>query len=404
MNYTHFFEEKLQYLKAESRYRIFTQLERVVGQEPYALWHTGDTKQKIIVWCSNDYLGMSHHPQVVDAFSKGAATYGVGAGGTRNISGTCHQHVLLEQTVACLHNKEAGLVFTSGYTANEATLCALGEHLPHCVFFSDEKNHASMIQGIRHSHAEKYVFSHNNMGDLKKKLQDTPKDRPKIIACVSVYSMDGDIAPLADICDLAHQHNALIFLDEVHAVGIYGPGGSGVATQMGLQDSIHIIQGNFAKAYGVVGGYIAGQSALVDFVRSYASGFIFTTSLPPATAMAARTSIEVLQESDDLRERLWQNVAYMKRCLEKTNIYFESKGSHILPIIVGDAEKCRILSRRLLDEYGHYLQPINYPTVPKGKERLRLTVTPQHTEEMMESLAQALNALWPQLSLTSWAA
>ncbi len=399
MNYTHFFEERLQHLKAESRYRVFAQLERLVGQAPYALWHgSHGHKEKIIVWCSNDYLGMSHHPTVVDAFVDGAKAYGVGSGGTRNISGTCHQHVLLEQTLADLHNKEAALIFNSGYTANEATLCALGAHLPNCVFFSDEKNHASMIQGIRHSQAEKYVFSHNNMLDLKKRLQDVPSDRPKIIACVSVYSMDGHIAPLADICELAQQNNALIFLDEVHAVGIYGPKGNGVAAQLGLQDSIHIIQANFAKAYGVIGGYIAAQSALVDFVRSYASGFIFTTSIPPAVAMAARASVDVLKESSILRQKLWNNVAYMKQCLEKTPVCFEKNSSHIIPILVHDAESCLHLSQELLKN-GHYLQPINYPTVPRGQERLRLTVTPQHTQEMMDSLATTLGALWAKLGL-----
>ncbi len=398
MNYTQFFEERLQLLKAESRYRVFAQLERLVGQEPYALWHHNEGKEKVIIWCSNDYLGMSHHPKVIDAFVEGAQTYGVGSGGTRNISGTCHQHVLLEQTLASLHNKDAALIFNSGYTANEATLCALGENLPNCVFLSDEKNHASMIQGIRHSHAEKHIFSHNNMLELKQKLQNIPKERPKVIACVSVYSMDGDLAPLADICELAQQYNALIFLDEVHAVGIYGPEGNGVAAKLGLQDSVHIIQANFAKAYGVIGGYIAGESALVDFVRSHASGFIFTTSIPPAVAAAARVSVDVLRNEKELREKLWHNVAYMKRCLEKTSIHFGNSNSHIIPILVKNAEGCLGLSQELL-KYGHYLQPINYPTVPKGQERLRLTVTPQHTREMMDSLAQTLSRLWHHLSL-----
>jgi 5-aminolevulinate synthase len=398
-NYNAFFKEKLQALKLENRYRVFTNLERLVGEAPYALWHQNGEQRKVVVWCSNDYLGMSHHPEVIDAFCKAAHEFGVGAGGTRNISGTHNKHVKLEQTVACLHNKESGLIFGSGYAANEATLCALGEGLPDVVFLSDDKNHASMIKGIRHSQAEKLVFRHNDLYDLEQKLSSIDINRPKIIAFVSVYSMDGDISPVQKICELAEKYNALTYLDEVHAVGIYGPRGEGIAGQLGLSDKIDIIQGNFAKAYGVIGGYIAASHEIVDYVRSYASGFIFTTSLPPAVAAAAKKSIEILAEDSSYRENLWQNVFLLKSLLRKTTIQFNDSASHIVPVIVGDAALCKELSQELLENFSIYAQPINYPTVPKGQERLRLTVTPSHTAEMIYELVDALEKVWMRLGL-----
>ena len=398
MNYQTFITQKLEALKTEGRYRIFANLERHAGNAPYAFWRNpnGDLLP-VVVWCSNDYLNMSHHPEVINAFQKAAALYGVGSGGTRNISGTANLHVELECTLAKLHHKESSLLFTSGYSANEAALCALGEGLPNCVFFSDEKNHASMIQGIRHSKAEKFIFRHNDMDDLRQKLSSVDIKRPKVIAFVSVYSMDGDIAPLKEICDLAKEFNALTYLDEVHAVGIYGPKGNGVAAEQNLLDAIDIIQGNFAKAYGVVGGYITGSRTLVDFIRSYAPGFIFTTSLPPAVAAAAIQSINILQADADYRNYLWENVAYLKKALRKTRVRFIDSLSHIVPIIIGNAHLCQEIASRLLNNFHIYVQPINYPTVPKGQERLRLTVTPSHTKEMIDELVNALENLWEQI-------
>lgn len=395
IDYNSFFSQHLTTLKTEGRYRIFANLERQVGKAPYALWHknNGET-QEVVVWCSNDYLGMSHHPEVISAFQQAAGNYGVGSGGTRNISGTAHLHYQLEKTLADLHNKEAALVLSSGYAANEAALSALGEGLPNCVFFSDEKNHASMIQGIRHSKAEKIIFKHNDMLDLRKKLESVDPNRPKVIAVVSVYSMDGDLAPLKQICDLAKEFKALTYLDEVHATGIYGPEGNGVAAHLDLLDQIDIIQSNFAKAYGVIGGYIAGSKSLVDFVRSYASGFIFTTSLPPAIVAAAQKSIEILKNDHSYQQKLWENVNYLKEKLRKTNVSFIDSPSHIVPVVVGDAFACQQLAHELLNNFNLYVQPINYPTVPKGQERLRLTVTPFHTFEMIENLVNALTVLW----------
>ncbi len=398
MDYQSFFSQNLKALKAEGRYRTFANLERWVGQSPYALWHTPDgTTQKVTVWCSNDYLGMSHHPEVIRAFQQAACDYGVGSGGTRNIAGTTQHHVNLESTLADLHQKEAALVFSSGYVANEAALSALGEGVENVVFFSDEKNHASIIQGIRHSQSRKYVFRHNDMDDLRQKLSLVDPCCPKVIAVVSVYSMDGDFAPLASICDLAKEFNALTYVDEVHAVGIYGPKGNGLAAQQGLMDRIDIIQGNFAKAYGVVGGYVASSRPIVDYIRSHASGFIFTTSLPPATAAAAQKSIEILKQDTTCRQRLWQNVHYLKQKLNQTSVHFIKNSSHIVPVVVGEAFACRQLSSKLLNRFQIYAQPINYPTVPRGQERLRLTVTPDHTFSMIDELVGALDCLWKEI-------
>lgn len=394
MNYNQFFESHLHHLKEEGRYRVFIDLERPLGRAPYARWHHEGGIEDVIVWCSNDYLGMSHHPEVVGSLIKGAENYGAGSGGTRNISGTAHPHVKLEQEIADFHGKEAGLIFSSGYVANEASISALASHLPECVIFSDESNHASMIQGIRNSRVEKYIFAHNDMVDLESKLQQVPIDRPKLIVFTSVYSMDGDFAPIADICALAQKYNALTYIDEVHAVGMYGETGAGLSQQTGLQDQLDVIQGNFAKGFGVVGGYITGQAPLIDFVRSTASGFIFTTSMPPSTAMAAYTSLKIIQEGQGLREVFWRNVNYFKQQISKTSLPHRITDSHIVPVIIGQAALCKKICDTLLKEHKIYLQPINYPTVPVGEERLRITITPHHTFEHIDHLIESLNCVY----------
>jgi 5-aminolevulinate synthase len=399
MTYDHIFTTYLQSLKAEGRYRIFADLERLVGEAPYALWHSPEGLKKVIVWCSNDYLGMSQHPDVIEAMVNAAHQYGAGSGGTRNISGTAHSHVILEKEVADLHGKTKGLIFTSGYIANEATISALAQALPNCVVLSDEKNHASIIQGIRAGGCERRVFRHNNLADLRANLSSLDPKRPKIIAFISVYSMDGDIAPIEAICDLAEEFNAITYLDEVHAVGLYGPQGAGVAAQLGLQDRIDVIQANFAKAYGVIGGYITGSEPLVDYVRSAASGFIFTTSLPPAVVAAIHKSICILRQDTSLRDQLWNRVNLLKHRLTKSSIPYQSATSHIIPVVVGSASECQSVCDILRQEYGIYVQPINYPTVPRGQERLRLTVTPSHTPEMINQLGDALEDVWSRLNL-----
>ncbi|MBM3632990.1 MAG: 5-aminolevulinate synthase [Alphaproteobacteria bacterium] len=399
MSYDHIFTSYLQSLKTEGRYRIFADLERLVGDAPYALWHSPSGKKKLIVWCSNDYLGMSQHPEVIQAMVEATQLYGAGSGGTRNISGTAYSHVNLEKEVADLHGKEKGLIFTSGYIANEATISSLAQALQNCVVLSDEKNHASIIQGIRAGGCERRVFRHNNLADLRANLSSLDPKRPKIIAFISVYSMDGDIAPIEAICDLAEEFNAITYLDEVHAVGLYGPQGAGVAAELGLQHRIDIIQANFAKAYGVIGGYITGSLPLVDYVRSAASGFIFTTSLPPAVVAAIHRSISILRQDTTLRDQLWHRVNLLKERLKKSSIPYHSANSHIVPVVVGNAPQCQDVCDILRDEYGIYVQPINYPTVPRGQERLRLTVTPSHTPEMINELGDALEDIWNRLNL-----
>lgn len=394
MPYDNFFEQELNVLKSEGRYRVFADLERHAHNSPVATWHSANGPKPVVVWCSNDYLGMSHHPSVIESAVQATKAYGAGSGGTRNISGTAHLHVELERTIADLHEKEAGLVFTSGYVANEAALCTLAKGLPNCVAFCDEKIHASMIQGISHSRVPKHVFSHNNLEELRQQLEQYDKEQPKLIAFVSLYSMEGDFAPIEVICDLAKEYNALTYLDEVHAVGIYGKGGAGLANALNQHHRIDVIQGNFAKAYGVIGGYITGSKSLVDYVRSLASGFIFTTSLPPMVASAATTSIKVLQEADDLREKLWANVNLLKSLLAKTQVNYHLTPSHIVPVVIGDAKACKDFTDALLHDFGIYVQPINYPTVPRGEERLRLTVTPFHTKEMIHDMVNALSCLW----------
>ncbi len=395
MNYNTFFENKIQSLKDEGRYRVFATLERLAGQFPRAVYHAPDgSSREVVVWCSNDYLGMGQNPRVIAAMKDAIDRSGSGAGGTRNISGTTRYHVELEDAIARLHNKEAGLVFTSGYTANEGALSTLTKLLPNCIIYSDEMNHASMIEGIRHGGAEKRIFRHNDVAQLEEMLKADDPARPKIIAFESVYSMEGDIAPIGVIADLAEKYGALTYLDEVHGVGLYGHRGAGVAEEMGVMDRIDIIEGTFGKAYGLVGGYVAGKAATIDAIRSFSSGFIFTTSLPPAVLAGAKASVEYLMVSDIERQRQRRNVRHFKARLEKAGMPFLKGDSHIVPLIVGDAACCKAITDVLLNEYNIYVQPINYPTVPKGTERLRLTATAAHSIADVDHMCDVLEKLW----------
>ncbi len=397
-DYDHIFASALKEIRAEGRYRVFTELERMAGHFPRA--RSTKTGSEVIVWCANDYLGMGQHATVREAMKNAIDEMGAGAGGTRNISGNHHKITTLEATVAELHDKEAGLVFTSGYIANEATLSALGAMLPDCVMFSDADNHASMIHGIRQSNAEKKIFRHNDVDHLAKLLAATDIKRPKVIAFESVYSMDGDIGKIKEICALARQYNALTYLDEVHAVGMYGPRGAGIAEREGLMGEVDIIQGTLAKAYGVIGGYIASRRVIVDMVRSVAPGFIFTTSQPPAIAAGANASIRYLMESQAERELHQKNATQLKAVLAEAGIPVLANNTHIVPVMVGDPVLCKQASDMLLEEYAMYVQPINYPTVRKGTERLRITPTPFHTPEMMEGLRDALVDIFTRLGIS----
>lgn len=401
MNYNSFFKDQLSGLKAEGRYRVFANLERIVGEFPKAMLHTGDGQppRKITVWCSNDYLGMGQHPKVLDAMQNAITGQGGGAGGTRNISGSNHLHVALEEELADLHDKESALLMTSGYVANWTTLSTLGSKLPDCVIVSDALNHNSMIEGMRHSRAERRIWKHNDVAHLEEILRDLGQNRAKIVAFESVYSMDGDIAPIAEILDVCEKYNALTFLDEVHAVGMYGPRGGGVAEREGLMDRIDIIQGTLAKAFGVIGGYIAGNHEIIDFVRSFGNGFIFTSSHPPSIAAGALASVRHLKTSDVERATQKERAETLRTRLRDVGLPVMDAPSHIVPLMVGDAAMCKEASDRLLFEHDIYVQPINYPTVPRGTERLRFTPGPLHNDELMDHLIDALLTVWGQLGI-----
>ena len=399
MNYQRFFEEAIDQLHAERRYRVFADLERIVGAFPRAIWRSQGEAREITVWCSNDYLGMGQHPDVIEASQKTAGTMGSGAGGTRNISGTNHPLVELELELADLHGKEAGLVFTSGFVSNEAAISTIGRLLPNCLILSDEFNHASMIEGVRRSGAEKKIFRHNDMAHLESLLQQAGRERAKVIVFESVYSMDGDIAPIAEICDLAEKYNAMTYIDEVHAVGMYGPRGGGITDREGLAHRIDVIEGTLAKAFGTLGGYITGPRAIIDAVRSYAPGFIFTTALPPSIAAAATTSIRHLKSSSAERQAHQQQSQRTKDVLSAADLPVMPSETHIVPIHVGDPELCKMASDRLLAKHGIYIQPINYPTVPRGTERLRITPTPFHSDELIDTLREALVETWTALGI-----
>ena len=399
MNYEAFFQNELDTLKDDGRYRVFAELERKAGAFPHAKHHTDEGVKDVTVWCSNDYLGTGQHPKVLAAMHETLDSCGAGAGGTRNISGTNHHHVLLEAELADLHGKEAALLFTSGYVSNWAALSTLASKLPNCVIFSDALNHASMIEGMRHSRAECHRFKHSDPADLDRLLSMVEPGRPKLVAFESVYSMDGDIGPIAEILDVCEKHGALSYIDEVHGVGLYGPRGGGVAEREGLMDRIDVIEGTLGKAFGVMGGYIAASKNLCDFVRSFASGFIFSTALPPAIAAGACASIRHLKASQVERDRHQDRVAQVRRRLEATGIPTLDNPSHIIPVMVGDAHKCKMISDWLLENHGIYVQPINYPTVPVGTERLRITPSPVHTDGDIDKLVNALSEIWSQCEL-----
>ncbi|MEO9339379.1 5-aminolevulinate synthase [Mesorhizobium sp. SB112] len=399
MNYQRFFEEAVEQVHAERRYRVFADLERIVGSFPRAIWRSEGRAEEITVWCSNDYLGMGQHPDVIGAMTEAAGRMGSGAGGTRNISGTSNPLVQLEQELADLHGKESGLVFTSGFVSNEASISTIAKLLPNCLILSDELNHSSMIEGVRRSGAEKKIFRHNDVAHLESLLQQAGRERAKLIVFESVYSMDGDIAPIRQIADLADKYNAMTYIDEVHAVGMYGPRGGGITEREGLADRIDIIEGTLAKAYGTLGGYITGSSTIIDAVRSYAPGFIFTTALPPAIAAAATASIRHLKTSQSERDAQQSQAARTKDVLSSAGLPVMPSETHIVPVLVGDPELCKMASDRLLGVHGIYIQPINYPTVPRGTERLRITPTPFHDDALIETLREALVETWDALGI-----
>jgi 5-aminolevulinate synthase len=399
MNYDDFFSGALARLRDERRYRVFADLERQAGRFPRAIWHSPEGPRDVIVWCSNDYLGMGQHPKVIGAMVETATRMGTGAGGTRNIAGTNHPLVNLEQELADLHRKEAALVFTSGYVSNQTGISTLVKLIPNCLILSDALNHNSMIEGVRQSGAEKTIFNHNDMAHLEELLRAADPSRPKLIVFETLYSMDGDVAPIRQICDLAERYGAMTYADEVHAVGMYGPRGGGQAELQGQMHRVDVLEGTLAKAFGCLGGYIAGSSALIDAVRSYAPGFIFTTALPPAICAAAAAAIRHLKTSTFERERHQERAARVKAVLNSAGLPVMASDTHIVPVFVGDPEKCKEATDLLLAEHGIYIQPINYPTVPKGAERLRITPSPYHEDALIDALAEALVDVWGRLDL-----
>lgn len=399
-NYRGQFQTAVNQVRSEGRYRVFQDIRRKRGAFPKAIWYPNEqTQRDIVVWCSNDYLGQGQNPCVMEAVKSAVDATGTGSGGTRNISGTTHYHVQLERELASLHQKDRSLIFTSGYVANEATLSVMSRILPGLIIFSDALNHASMIAGIRGARCEKQIFRHNDIAHLRELLAAADPSAPKLIAFESVYSMDADIAPIEAICDLAEEFEAMTYCDEVHAVGMYGPEGSGLCGQLGLMDRIDIIQGTLAKAYGMIGGYIAADSIIVDAVRSLASGFIFTTSIPPSTAAGALRSVRYLKQSDDVRTRHQDRAAALKARFRAAGLPFIDGPTHIVPLLIGDPVRCKAISDYLIEVHGLYIQPINYPTVPKGTERLRFTPSPFHTEAMMDELLQALLDAWSHFDM-----
>ena len=397
-DYTAIFERAVRTLRAEQRYRTFVDLERIAGRYPHAIWHSPDGPRDVVLWCSNDYLGMGQHPDVIDAMIETTARVGTGAGGTRNISGTHHEMVELEREIADLHGKEAALVFTSGYVSNQTGISTLAKLIPNCLILSDAMNHNSMIEGIRQSGCDYLIFRHNDAEHLETLLRASG-DRPKLIVCESLYSMDGDVAPLAKFCDLAEKYGAMTYVDEVHAVGMYGARGGGIAEQEGLLDRIDILEGTLAKAFGCLGGYIAGKASIVDAVRSYAPGFIFTTALPPAICAAATAAIRHLKSSTSERARHQESVALVKSALLAAGLPVMPSTTHIVPVLVGDPERCKQVCDLLLKAHGIYIQPINYPTVAKGSERLRITPSPFHGGALIAELVDALRSVWKHVGL-----